>query len=86
MTRLVDVLQALGLDGEIDPSGRWVTVRGERSLAHVFEALWDGGYYTWCDDPAERTVEYYRDPVAALQMGLRRAGGRKEGQERQDGP
>jgi len=73
MTRLVDVLQALDLDAELDPSGHLATVHGERCPVYVYEAAWCGGYYTWCDDPAERTVEAYSDPAEAVQAGLRRA-------------
>ncbi len=48
---------------------------------HVVEAPWGGGYYTWCDDPAGRAVERYRDPIAAVQAGLwRMAGCGSEGQ------
>jgi hypothetical protein len=39
----------------------------------VVEAGEDHLYLTWCDDPRERTVEVYRDPVAALQAGGRRS-------------
>jgi hypothetical protein len=73
MTRLVDALQALGLHGEIILSGRWVKLVGERCSVYVAEAAWGAGYFTWCDDPQARTVEFYRDPVEAIQAGLRRA-------------
>jgi len=79
MTRLVDVLQALDLDAELDPSGHLATLQGERCSVYVYEAAWCGGYYTWCDDPAERTVEAYSDPAEAVQAGLRRAAGDRGG-------
>ena len=72
MTRLVDVLQARGLDAELDPSGLLATLQGERCSVYVYEAPRGDGYYTWCDDPAERTVEVYSNPAEAVQAGLRR--------------
>lgn len=81
MTHLVEALRTLGIDGDVSLAGRWVTVWGERCRMHVVEAPWGGGYYTWCDDPAERAVERYRDPIAAVQAGLwRMAGCGSEGQ------
>ncbi len=76
MTRLLEALRALGLEGEVGLSGRWVKVRGDRCSVYVYEAAWDGGYYTWCDDPGDRTVEFYRDATEAIQAGLGRAAGR----------
>ena len=73
MTRLVDTLHNLGLNGEQRFDGRWVKFEGERCSVYVIEADWGNGYYTWCDDPQGRTVEFYRDPAAAIQAGLRRA-------------
>jgi hypothetical protein len=73
MTRLVDAMAALGLSGTVGLSGRWITFQGERSPVHVVELRWEGGYYTWCDIPEERTVEHYQDPTVAIQAGLRRA-------------
>ncbi|MDP9381896.1 MAG: hypothetical protein M3Q29_17470 [Chloroflexota bacterium] len=73
MTRLLEALRALGLEVEVDPSGRWVKVRGEQCRVYIYQASWDGGYYTWCDDPGERTVEFYPDVAEAIQAGLRRS-------------
>ncbi len=73
MTRLVDALHELGLDGDISLSGRWVTLQGERCLVYVLEGPWGAGYYAWCDDPDERVVERYSDPTEAILAGLRRA-------------
>jgi hypothetical protein len=73
MTQLIDTLHALGLKGEIALGGRWVTLHAECSLIYVVEASWGGGYYTWLGDPRDRVVEYYHDPVQAIQAGLRRA-------------
>ncbi len=77
MTGLLEALRDLGLAGEISLSGRWVELRGERCAVYVVEAAWSGGYYTWCDDPAQRTVEHYLDPIEAIQAGLRRASARR---------
>ena len=84
MARLAAALRALGLDGGLSPSGRWVTLDGERCRVHVVEAPRGGGYYSWCEDPAERAVEHFTDPAAAIRSGLRRAArgpedARKEG-------
>ena len=73
MTRLVEALRSMGLDGEITLGGRWVKLQGERCSVYVVEAAWGAGYYTWCDVPEERAVQYYADPAAAIQAGLRRA-------------
>lgn len=72
MTRLVEALHALHLDGEVSLGDRWAKLQGERCWVYVAEAK-GGGYYTWCDDPAERVVKFYRDPIEAIQAGLRRA-------------
>ncbi len=72
MTQLIGALQALGLEGEIALAGRWVKLQGERCAVYVVESRRDG-YYTWCDDPQARTVEFYLDPTEAIKAGLRRA-------------
>src|SRR5439155_26001274 len=73
MTRLVDVVKQLDLDGEISILGRWVRLQGERCPVYVIEVAGGCGYYTWCDAPGERTIEPYLDPTEAIQAGLRRA-------------
>ncbi len=72
MTRLVEALHSLGLDARVGPSGRWVEIQGERGRIYVAAAPRETEFYTWCDDPAERTVEHYPDPVEAIRAGLRR--------------
>ncbi|HBY97361.1 MAG: hypothetical protein M5U01_38365 [Ardenticatenaceae bacterium] len=72
MPRLIEALRALGLEGEIASSGRWVKLQGERGWVYVVEAPWESGYYSWCDAPAERAVEFYRDAAEAIRAGLRR--------------
>ena len=76
MTRLVEAVRALGLEGEITLAGRWLRLQGERHAVYVAEAPWNGGFYTWCDHPDERAVELYCDPTEAIHAGLRRAAGR----------
>lgn len=71
--RLVDALEMLGLQAEISLAGRWITLQGERARVYVVEGSWGGDYYTWCDDERARSVECYRDPIEAIQHGLRRA-------------
>lgn len=73
MTQLVDALHALGLEGELSLSNRWARLQGEQCWVYVAEAAWGSGYYTWCDDPNARAVEFYHDPKEAIQAGLRRA-------------
>jgi hypothetical protein len=74
MTALVDALAALGLEGTISLSGRWLVLNEDGTRVFVVEASRGGGYYSWCEDPAERVVEYYPDASAAILAGLRRAG------------
>ena len=73
MTRLVEALRALGLDGEVTRSGRWVTLQGGCSPVYVVEAAWAVGYCTWCGGPAKRGAGYYPDATEAIRVGLRRA-------------
>jgi hypothetical protein len=73
MTRLVDTVQQMGLDGEISLLGRWVRLQAAQCLVYVIEVAGGCGYYTWCDAPGERTIEPYLDPAEAIQAGLRRA-------------
>ncbi len=56
--------------------GHWLTLQGERCAVFVAWASGDA-YYTWCDDPDERAVEAYPDPVTAIGAGLRRAARRE---------
>jgi len=74
MTRLVEAVHALGLDAEADLGGHWVRLQGERALVYVVEAA-QGSYYTWCDGPGERTVQFYGGPAEAIRAGLGRATG-----------
>jgi hypothetical protein len=74
---LVAALHALDLEGEVSLAGRWVKLRGERCAVYVVEGSDHGGYYTWCDDPQERVVQAYRDPVEAIRAGLDRAARRQ---------
>ncbi len=85
MTRLLEALEALGLSGQVDTSGRLMRVRGERCLVYVFEATRGGGYYTWCDPPGEGTVEFYPDLVEAIRAGMRRSSSRAGPVERDGG-
>ena len=81
MTRLVAALRALGAEGEIALAGHWVTLQGERCAVYVAEARAGGGYYTWCEAAEARVVEYYLDPTAAIEAGLRRAARRGPGDD-----
>ena len=72
MTQLVEALDALHLEGELSHADRWVRVQGQRCWVYVAAAK-GGGYFTWCDDLQERAIVFYRDPIEAIQVGLRRA-------------
>lgn len=54
--------------------GRWLTMQGERCAVYVAETA-TGEYFTWCDDPVERSVKAYGDPRQAILAGLQRAAG-----------
>ncbi len=73
MTTLVEALKALGLEGEIMLSGRWVRLQGELCFVYVAEMDWNERYCTWCDDPQARSVEFFSSAIVAIQVGLRRA-------------
>ncbi len=79
MNRLEDALLALGYAGQFELSGRWATLRGERCVVFVVEAPNAEGYYTWCGDPAARSVEFYPEPDQAIVAGMRRANGDPSG-------
>lgn len=70
---LVDTLNQMGLDAEVAMDGKWVQIQGERCSVYVVELSRRRGFFTWCDAPDERTVEYHSDPVDAITSGLRRA-------------
>ena len=72
MTRLVEALDALHLEGELSLADRWVKLQGQRCWVYVAAAK-GGRYFTWCDDVQECAIAFYRDPIDAIQAGLRRA-------------
>ncbi len=73
MTHLHEALQVLGLHGEVELGGTWLTLPGERCRVYVMGTAWGAHYYTWGDDPQDRTVQVYDDPTTAIQRGLQRA-------------
>ncbi|MGI8587980.1 MAG: hypothetical protein ACR2M0_09885 [Chloroflexia bacterium] len=73
MTRLEEVLSAMGLQGEWSLGGRWLKIEGECCPVYVVESAWGAQYYTWCDTPAARAVETYPDPAEAIRAGLARS-------------
>jgi hypothetical protein len=81
MTQLVETLRALELHGKVELNGRWVTLDGERCAVYVVEERGGTGYYSWCADAQARTVEWYRDPVTAIERGLRRAAKQQHGED-----
>jgi len=78
VTPLADALRDLGLNGDLSHGGRWLTLWGDRFRVFVVASP-QGGYFTWCDDPGERTVIFLRDPRAAIEHGLGRAAERRPG-------
>ncbi|CAA9398448.1 MAG: hypothetical protein AVDCRST_MAG01-01-893 [uncultured Rubrobacteraceae bacterium] len=70
---LAEAVAALGLEGEVSLSGRWLKLQGARFPVYVVESAWGAGYYTWCDGPGQRAVEFYPEPLEAIRTGLRRA-------------
>ncbi len=69
---MLEALCLLELVGEMSLDGRWVTLRGERCPVYVIETG-SGEFFTWCDDPLERTVKGFLDPCAAIVAGMQRA-------------
>ncbi len=80
MTRLVEAVQALGVEADFAPSRRLVKIKGERRTVYVAEVAWGSEYYTWCDGTEARTVELYATAREAIQAGLRRAETRYAGE------
>jgi len=70
---LVDTIDLLGLDADLAMEGRWVRIGGERCSVYVVELARGRGYFTWCDDPVERAVEFHEESLEANLSGLRRA-------------
>ncbi len=73
MTHLVDALRILSVHSQVTLAGRWARIEDERCRVHVVDSPWQGSYHGWCDDPAERMVERYANPIEAICDGLRRA-------------
>jgi len=69
MTRLVEVMQDMGLDGETSRTGRWIRLHREQDSVYVVEAAWGGGYYIFSDASAEQP-EIHCDPATAIEAGL----------------
>jgi len=69
--QLVEAAQQLGLSIETSQSGRWVRLHGQQGDVYVVSAAWGHDYYTWRDEPDAAVSPPYRDPIEALQAGLR---------------
>ena len=81
MTRLTEALESLELTAETSLAGRWIKLQGDRCAVYVAEAPWARGFYSWCDDPLNRAVEHYADPIEAISAGLARASACRVGQK-----
>jgi hypothetical protein len=76
--RLVDALRELGLDAEMAMAGRWARIDGEHCSVYVVEMSRKRGFFTWCDDPDERTIEFHEHALDAIRSGLLRAARHKK--------
>lgn len=70
--RLYEAIAHLGVQGELSASGRWLRLQGAHCDVFVVEAP-GSHYFVWCDHPAERSVQRFRDPIDAIVNGLGRA-------------
>lgn len=78
MSRLVNALQSLGLQATVEMGGRWVMLQGERCCVYVVQGASNSGFYTWCDAADARSVQFFRDPIEAIEAGLHRAARREQ--------
>lgn len=82
MTRLVEAMQKMGLDGEAGSSGRWIRFPSGGGRACVVEAAWGEGYHAFYDasgadaardEPPAGAGALFLDPVSAIEACLPRA-------------
>jgi hypothetical protein len=62
----------MGLAWEDGPAGTWLTLRRGNDSVHLIENAGGTRFYTWCDNPAERTVQAFPNPYDAIRAGLKR--------------
>ena len=72
VSRLLEAARELGIEVDVALSGSWVTLEGKRGRAYVAETQRRDIFLTWCDDPADRVVEQFDDPVEAINAAARR--------------
>ncbi len=72
MARLVEAMEALGIEGEVEFPGRWVRPRGERCTVYIEETRL-GEYLTWCNGRCDQVVRRYLDATETILAGLWRA-------------
>lgn len=77
VSRLVAVSQAIGLEVEASPRGRWIRFRSAQGPIYVSEAMFGQGYYTWDDAEHPEAVGPYIDPHEAIRAGLQRVAQRR---------
>ena len=80
--RLVAISQAMGLEAEASPQGRWIRFRRAEGHVYVSAAVFGQGYYTWDDAEHPEAVGPYLDPCEAIRTGLRRVAQRRAGTPR----
>ena len=72
VSKLIVTLKDMDLAWEEGYTGLWVTLRRGNDSIHFIENANGTRFYTWCDNPAERTVQAFEDPQDAIHAGLRR--------------
>ena len=75
--RLVAISQAMGLEAEASPRGRWIRFRSAEGHVYVSAAVFGQGYYTWDDAEHPEAVGPYIDPHEAIRAGLQRVAQRR---------
>jgi hypothetical protein len=73
MSRLTVTAEKLGLHADTGAAGRWIRFTGAHGTVYVMEAPWTTDYAVWCSVPREQATEFYRDPLDAIEAGLRQA-------------
>jgi hypothetical protein len=73
MSRLTVTAEKLGLHADMGASGRWIRFGGAYGTVYVLETPWSADYAVWCTVPHEQVTEFYRDPLDAIEAGLRQA-------------
>jgi hypothetical protein len=71
MSRLTVTAEKVGLHADTGAAGRWIRFAGAHGTAYILEAPWSADFAVWSNVPREQPTEYYRDPLEAIEAGLR---------------